>query len=220
MADNKLGTEATRALWIECERQLYPMAVSDSIRYQRIIVVVRALADEMNSVTSIEQLLDMWPQALEMLAAVVSARGLSAGNLPQEQVAGAAFALREREIKAQSDRQARQDRIGAARLSGDAWVLLDESGELDSGLTNPYQCTEMHVASGLAVMALVQSDSCDGAPSFVVSVIRLDPLSGELLDATPGIEDWVEHARREDFLTHREAVRDQINSMPIPDDNR
>lgn len=211
MVDGKLSIETARALWAECERQLYPLAVSDSLRYQRIIVVVRALADEMRNIASTEQLVAKWPQAREMLAAAVSARGLAAGALPHEQVAGAAFALREKEIREQGGRQARQDRINAARLSGEAWVLLDESGEVESGLLDPYRRTEMHLASGLTVMSLVQPDSSDGEPIFVVSVIKLDPLNGELLDASPGIEDWAEHTRQEDFIAHREAVRDRIS---------
>lgn len=215
MVDGRVGIEAARASWTECERQLYPMAVSDSPRYQRIIVIVRALADEMRSVESIEQLEAMWPRAGELFQSVASARGLSARSLPQEQVAGAAFALREREITEQSHRQARRNRIDAARKSGDAWVLLDESGDIDAGLADPYRCTEMHVASGLAVLALVQADPSHGAAAYVVAVVKLDPLSGELLDATPGIEDWIEHSEQEDFVAHREAVRDRIGSMAI-----
>lgn len=220
MVDGGLSIEAARALWADCERQLYPMVVSDSVRYQRVIVAVRALADEMRSVASVEQLLTMWPKAGEMLVVAVSAHGLSAHSLPQEQVAGAAFALREREIREQSDRQARQDRIEAARRAGDAWVLLDESGNLNSGLIDPYRSTDMHVSSGLAVMALVQPDPSDGEPRYVVAVIKLDPFSGELLDATPGIEDWVEHARQEDFAVHREAVRNRISLGAVPEDGR
>ncbi|MGI9327986.1 MAG: hypothetical protein ACR2PZ_22390 [Pseudomonadales bacterium] len=220
MVDGGFSIEAARALWADCERQLYPMAVSDSVRYQRVIVAVRALADEMRSVTSIEQLLTTWPTADELLMAAVSAHGLAASGLPREQVAGAAFALREREIREQSDRQARQERIEAARRAGDMWVLLDESGNVNSGLIDPYRSTDMHVASGLAVMALVQPDPSDGEPRYVVAVIQLDPLSGQLLDATPGIEDWMEHARQEDFAVHRETIRNRIISKASSADDR
>ena len=141
---------------------------------------------------------------------VVSAHGLSVLSLPREQVTGAAFALREREIKEQNRRQAQQGRIATARRSGEAWVLLEEAGRIDAGLIDPYRCTDMHVPSGLAVMSLVQPDPGSGAVIFVVSVIRLDPLTGELLDTAPGIEDWAEYTRQEDFVAHRDAVRDRI----------
>ena len=75
----------------------------------------------------------------------------------------------------------------------------------------------MHLASGLAVMSLVQPDPDRGTASFVVTVIKLDPLTGELLDADPGIEHWVEHSRQEDFVVHRDAVRDRISARAIGD---
>ena len=214
---DKVSIDAARALWAEYEKQLYPMAISDSTGYQQALLAVRALADEMRNVASIEELVSMWPRAGEMLKSVVSTRGLSAWSLPQDGVAGAAFALREREIREHDQHQERQRRIGAACKSGDTWVVLDENGKIDSGLSDPYRCTEMHVASGLAVMSLVQPDPSLGTAIFVVPVIKLDPLTGELLDADPGIEDWVEHAHQEDFVAHREAVRDRISSGAIKD---
>ena len=214
---DKVSIDAARALWAEYEKQLYPMAISDSTGYQQALLAVRALADEMRNVASIEELVSMWPRAGEMLKSVVSTRGLSAWSLPQDGVAGAAFALREREIKEHDQHQERQRRIGAACKSGDTWVVLDENGKIDSGLSDAYRCTEMHVATGLAVMSLVQPDPSLGTAIFVVTVIKLDPLTGELLDADPGIEDWVEHAHQEDFVAHREAVRDRISSGAIKD---
>ena len=211
---DELSIEAARALWAACERQLYPMAVSDSSRYERTIVAVRALANEMSNIASIEKLVAMWPKAGERFVSVVSAHGFSAWSLPQEQVTGAAFALREREIKEQSRRQAQQTRIATARQSSEAWVLLEEGGKIDAGLIDPYRCTEMHVASGLALMSLVQPDPNSGAVIFVLAVIKLDPLTGELLDSAPGIEDWVEHTQQEDFVAHRDAVRDRIAGEP------
>jgi hypothetical protein len=214
---DKVSIDAARALWAEYEKQLYPMVISDSTGYQQALLAVRALADEMRNVASIEELVSMWPRAGEMLKSVVSTRGLSAWSLPQDGVAGAAFALREREIREHDQHQELQRRIGAACKSGDTWVVLDENGKIDSGLSDPYRCTEMHVASGLAVMSLVQPDPSLGTAIFVVTVIKLDPLTGELLDADPGIEDWVEHAHQEDFVAHREAVRDRISSGAIKD---
>lgn len=211
----EINIETTRAAWAASEQRLYPMVASNAEQYQKIVVAVRALADETRLATSIEQLATMWPNAHELLLSALSTRGLPTSSLPLDQIAGAAFALREREIKEQNQRQAQQENIDAARRSGEAWVVLAKSGKLESGLFDPYQCTEMHVASGLAVMSLVQPDPSSGLASFVMAVIKLDPLTGALLDAEPGIEDWTEHAQQEDFVAHRDAVRDRISSMTI-----
>ncbi|WP_341318825.1 hypothetical protein WN982_27975 [Paraburkholderia sp. IMGN_8] len=215
MTEATTSIEAAHLSWAECERHLYPIAASDPSRYQQIIVAVRALADEMHTAESVEQLIAMWPQATAMFSSVAAARGLLAQALPREQIVGAAFALREREISEQIQRHARRGRIEAARESGAAWVVLDESGKLESGLIDPYRCTEMHVASGLAVISQVQPDPERGAVMFIVLVVKLAPLTGELLDSSPGIEDWTEHARLEDFMAHRQVLRDRITSRQI-----
>jgi hypothetical protein len=215
MIDDTTGIGAARISWAECERNLYPMVASDPTRYQQIIVAVRALADEMRPAVSVEQLVAMRPRAAAMLSSVAAVRGLPDQALPREQIVGAAFALREREIREHFQRQAQRGLIDTALQSGAPWVLLEESGNLDSGLIDPYRCTEMHVASGLAVISLVQPDPDHGVVMFVVSVVKLVPLTGELLDAAPGIEDWAEHVRAEDFMSHRQAIRDRIGSRPI-----
>lgn len=210
MVDDDVIPAAMRTSWAESERRLYPLATSDTSRYERIIVVVRAVADELRSVASTEQLVALWPNARELVASAATARGLSVSSLPDEHIAGAAFVLREGELKAQRHRQSQEDRIGVARLAGQEWVVLDERGDVDAGLVDPYQCTEMHVASGLALVSLVQLDPSQGIVNYVVAVIQLDPLSGQLIDAEPGIADWEEHDDREAFVAHREAVRRRV----------
>ncbi|EIN00489.1 hypothetical protein WQE_13791 [Paraburkholderia hospita] len=203
--------------WVESERQLYGMVVADPSRYEQVILAVRAMADEMHEVASTAQLAAMWPSAPDLFVSVMARLGLPAQTLPREHVMRAAFALRERELREQILRQVRRGCIDAARQGGDAWAVLDEAGTLEAGLVDPYRCTEMYVASGLAVISQVQPDVERGVSLFVLSVVRLDPLSGELLDATPGIEDWTGHACCEDYLVHRRTLRERIASMLVSD---
>jgi hypothetical protein len=207
--------EVARMSWAESESKLYAMVVSDPSCYERAILAVRAVANEMRLAESSAQLVAMWPTAVDIFVSVMAARGLSEQALPREQVLGAAFALREREIREQAQSVALRSRINAALQNGESWVVLDESGRLDAGLLDPYECTEMHLASGLAVISKVQLEPERGALLFVVSVVRLNPLSGGLLDAEPGIADWSGHVRLEDFMVHRRALRDQIASMSV-----
>ncbi len=212
-----VSVEAARAFWAESERQLYPTAVSDMHRYQQTIIAVRALANALRPAASMEQLMALWPRAGEMFEAALSAQDLSVASLPQAQITGSAFALREREIKHELRRQAQLDRISAAHEAGHAWVVLGESGKIGAGLANPYCCTEMHMASGFSLVSQVQADPQRGAPIFVVSVIKLDPASGALLDAEPGIEPEAQHERPEDFVAHRDAVRGRIHARTVED---
>lgn len=210
MADSGLAADTARAAWRESERQLYAGAVSDPTHYEQVILTVRSVADHLRAAESIGQLLSLWSRGAAAFDSVIAARSPLLGPLVKNQVVAAAFALREREILELERRQSRLRRIEAARRSGDAWVVLDESGDPEAGLLAPYRSLEMHVSTGLAVMAMVQQDPSLGTPIFVVAVVKLDPLTGELLDATPGIEDWSEHAKREDFVAYRAALRDRI----------
>lgn len=211
MIDGEIAAATARAAWGEYERQLYAVAVSDPSHYQQVILAVRAVADHLRAATSIGQLLTMWSQGVAAFDSVISTNP-SLRPLLNNQVLGAAFALRARELRELDLRQTRLKRIEGASRSGDAWVLLEESGNLEAGLLAPYRSMEMHLSTGLAVMSMVQQDPSLGTPMFVVAVVKLDPLSGELLDASPGIEDWVEHTRREDFVACRTALRERIGA--------
>jgi hypothetical protein len=202
--------ETARAAWSECERQLYAGTVFETSQYERAILAVRAVADHLRASASLEQLLNMWSRGTAEFDPLILATSPSLGPLLNRHIVGAAFALREREIREIDLRQTRLKRIEDARHSGDAWVLLDESGNLQAGLLAPYRSTEMHLATGLGVVSMVQQDPSLGTPIFVVAVVRIDLSSGELLDATPGIADWVEHASLEEFVAYRTALRERI----------
>jgi hypothetical protein len=202
--------EAARASWAESERQLYPAAVSDVHRYQRIVLAVRAMADALSSADSIEQLMSLWATGGEIYASVLAARGMTASALPQPQIIGSAFAMREREIEDRIHRQGQLALIAAARAAGQTWVVLGESGKVEAGLDDPYRCTEMHLPSGLAIVSQLQPDPSGRGEVFAVSAVKLDPATGALLDADPGIEPEANLARPEDFVLHRDTMRKRI----------
>jgi hypothetical protein len=212
MVDDEVTAETARAAWSECERQLYAGAVFDAPHYEQAILVVRAVADHLRAAASIEQLLGMWSRGAAALDPVISAARASLRPLLKNQIVGAAFALREREIRELDLRQTRLKRIEDARRCDDAWVLLEESGNLEAGLLAPYRSTEMHLSTGFAIVSMVQQDPSLGTPLFVVAVVKLDPLSGDLLDAASGIEDWMEYAKRENFVARRAALRERIGT--------
>ncbi len=208
-----------RSYWTECERQLFSMAGMNPDQYEKIILAVRALADELSDVDSHSLLMSSWEQADEFWARAAKARGFPTNMLPKEQISGAAFALRERELTAQLEYREKQNRIATARQTGEAWVKLEETGNIDAGLFDPYRSLEMHIASGLAVMSMVQMDPESGAPDYVVSVVRLDGATGALIDAEPGIADWLSHSRAEQFLANRKAARQQVEDRVSDSDS-
>jgi hypothetical protein len=90
--------------WRLAEQRLYPTILADPSAYQRYVLAVRGLADELSVVASPEALAASWATssaashrgAAEHLREVGGPDDEWAADL----VAGAAFALREREIAA------------------------------------------------------------------------------------------------------------------------
>ncbi|MBL1257808.1 hypothetical protein [Methylocystis sp. Sn-Cys] len=204
MIDGRVDYHTPRARWAAFERQLYEGAISDVSRYQGILGTVRRLADELRHIEALEQLEAAWPGDSTL------AITLEALPFPKEQLLGAAFAIREREICELDARRIRRSRIDKARGSGHAWVTLEGSGELDRGAAAPFQGIEMHIETGLAIISMLQRNPLDGATVFVTALARFDPESGEVIEIAPGVDDWKEHEAVGPALESRDALRDRI----------
>jgi hypothetical protein len=90
--------------WRLAEQRLYPTILADPSAYQRYVLAVRGLADELSVVASPEALAACWATA-SATSFLRAAEHLRAVGGPDDDataavVAGAAFALREREIAA------------------------------------------------------------------------------------------------------------------------
>ena len=86
--------------WRLAEQQLYPTILADPSAYQRYVLAVRGLADDLSVVASPEALAASWPTSATRAAEHLRAVGDTGDAAVAELVAGAAFALREREIAA------------------------------------------------------------------------------------------------------------------------
>jgi hypothetical protein len=92
--------------WRLAEQRLYPTILADPSTYQRYVLAVRGLADERSVVASPEALAACWATdlATSFLRAAEHLRAVGGpdDDATAEMVAGAAFALREREIRART----------------------------------------------------------------------------------------------------------------------
>lgn len=187
---DEMTARALQASWRAAEQSLYVIGGGVE-QYQRAIALVRAVSDLLADVTSSEELLARWPEAAELVARAEMDVGLPPGSLPLDRVAGAAFALRHGALLATEAQRARIAAIDAARADGADWARLQETGRRESGLADPYRSLRMHVASGLALLVAVQPDPATGAPSWSVTVLRLDPATGSIADGDAEVADRV-----------------------------
>jgi len=210
MIESRADLCAPGERWAAFERQLYEIGVSNVSLYKETLVAVRRLADGLNHIDGREQLDAAWSMAMQDDTAIPLPV-----VLPKEQVLGAAFALRAREIRERDVRRTRQSRIDEARRAGSTWVALEGTENVDPESAAGLQGIEMHVATGLAIISMVQRNPLDGAVVFVASIARLDSVSGEMIEIAPGAEGWNEHMTREAFLKCKAVLRARIEATRI-----
>ena len=205
-------TAVLAAYWNESERRLYPTATTNPDAYQSAVTLVRAVADALAAVADLEDLAERWEHRSAILDEAVRATGESIAYGLTEATAGCGFAFRRRELLAERAERRRRESISAARQAGRAWAVIHEQGDLGSGLVDPYQCMEVHLPTGLAVVSMVEPDPSTMTPLYVVTVTE----TGEPGGGTPGIgagsfED-LETADVELFEDNRRAMRSRVEA--------
>ena len=220
-------TAVLAAFWNESERRLYPMATSNPDAYQSGVRLARAVADALATVQDLDELAQRWEARLDTLEAASHQLGATAAHGLVDETLGAGFALRRRELLNELAERRRLQRIAAARRDGLAWALVHEQGDLDSGLANPYQCVEVHLRTGLAVVSMVEPDPSTMAPVYVVTVTAM----GDEHGAAPKVDsagdssglhaadlsaaglDDLETSDPQKFEHHRQQMRDRVEAL-------
>ena len=144
-------------------------------------------------------------------AARASGEAVGSG-VGEAEVAGAGFAMRRRELLAERDERHRRESIAAARRAGRAWTVIHERGDLEAGLANPYQCVELHLATGLAVVSAVEPDPSTMKPNHVVSVVAMGDDEGRTADIDPASFDDRETGDPEQFQSDRRDMKLQVEA--------
>ena len=200
-----------RARWRAAEDRLFPVALVDADAYRRVLHIVSLLLDELRvSTTSLDQLLDLDTDPVSLLAALSDEpanRIQPAGSAGGENrlTLEAAFAVRDRELAAAAERSRRAAAIASARSEGATWVDLE--GSWEAVQRTGARHTEMHLATGRALVATVDPYSGDGPYQLELAV--LDGDTGTPVETTD--EDRV-FADRAEWLAERERRRAEIVS--------
>ena len=206
-------TEVLAAHWDESERRLYPVAMTNADAYKSAVGLVRAVADALADVADLTELAQRWERRSETLDEAWSAAGTSVGyGLGESEIAGAGFAVRRRELLSEISERRRRERIAAARAAGRAWAVIHEQGDLGSGLADPYQCVELHLASGLAVVSTVEPDPSTLTPTYLVMAVRLEDEQGPASGVDPASFGDCETDDPQRFEEHRQEMRSRVEA--------
>ena len=205
-------TAVLAAHWSESERRLYPTATTNPDAYQSAVKLVRAVADALAEVSDLESLAERWEHRSEILDEAARVAGEVAAYGLTEATAGCGFLLRRRELLAEQAERRRRERIEAARQSGKAWAVIHEQGDLGSGLVDPYQCMELHLPTGLAVVSMVEPDPSTMTPVYVVTVTEAGAPGGGTTSIDAGAFEDLETADPGRFDDNRRAMRSRIEN--------
>ena len=205
-------TAVLAAYWDESERRLYPTATTNPDAYQSAVRLVRAVADALAAVEDLDGLARSWEHRADMLDEAVRATGEAVAYGLSEATAGAGFAMRRRELLAERAEDRRRQRIAAALREGRAWAVIHEQGRLASGLADPYQCVELHLATGLAVVSMVEPDPSTMAPVYVVTVTAMADEQGRPCSIDAASFDDCETGDPQRFEVDRRAMRSRVEA--------
>jgi hypothetical protein len=169
--------------WNVAERHLYPVVLTQPDLYERYLALVRAMADDLGDLSTPEALAAAFGEAVPRAARTAAGCGFPTVGLDLEVAAGAAFALRYREVKAAAARGAVAARVQEATAKGERWVVLQEPprGQAPDPFASAVSSrVELHVPTGVAIHSFVELDPDTYQSRYGVEAARLDPVSGEL----------------------------------------
>ena len=171
--------------WRAAEGQLYPTVLTDPQAYQRYVLAVRGLADELSEVAGREALAAAYPGAAARAAEHLRLVGGPDDPRAADLVAGAAFAMAERRVSAAQAAAARVERIAEAALRGEMWVVVLAAGDRALAPFGGYRSLEMHLPDGAGISVHTEAQPERALPVYVVERWALDPGTGVPVAAEP-----------------------------------
>jgi hypothetical protein len=192
------------AAWEAAEARLYPIVMTRPEVYGRALSVVREIVAELAPYGTVEGLAGAFDRAAEIAGQAIERSGVPTDGVDLGLAAGCAFALRYRAVLAAAARAASLTRIEEARASGQAWVLIAESGDPDAG---PFHRVELHLGQGVCVQRTIGLDAEMGAPTFAVEAFAADPRTGDRLGDAEPVVPAAEYGSRREWEEAVERVR-------------
>lgn len=178
------GLDELARRWQAAEDRLYPVVMVRPEAYASAVTLVRAVVDRLARVVTADELMAAYTTSARLVADVVRDTGVATEGLDLGLVAGAAFNIRHRDLRATAQREQAKQRIRDAAAAGAEWAVLFETGRPDLAPLSPYRRLEMRLSDGVGLHASITVDPSTAQPVFAVETVQLDPATG----------DWVHEA--------------------------
>lgn len=182
----RVASELLRGWNVAAERA-FAAGIHQPDIYLRTTRLVGAVARRLRaSGRGLEPLVEAWPEHRELVHRVVeSSEVLTSDGLDVEAVAGAAFAMRYREVL---EEVTLDDRLAALAKAapGTGWLVLEESGYRPGDPFVPYRRLEADPATGRALLVTTRPDETFTACVHTVEQGRIDLETGRFASGEPG----------------------------------
>src|SRR4051812_18694275 len=180
-ADDEPVPPLVAASWQRAETLAYSTVTERPDLYQQIVRLVRLTADHLRLLgPGTSALLSADQRGADLVAAVAEDSGIPAWDLDLGVVAGAALALRYREVRGELVARDRLRRVAEARSAGRAVVVVEESGDPEGDPFLPYTRLEVEVATGLGVLVTTLPDDEFRGVVHGVRAVQMDLGTGSV----------------------------------------
>lgn len=167
--------------WNDAAESAFATVLDRPDHYQRTARMVGALVAALRAeATDASGLLAAWDRRTDLLDTVAAGDDLlTMAGLDPDATAGAAFALRYRELLAVF---AAEDRLRALRTTTpeNGWVVVEEAGYRPGDPFVPYRRVEVELATGRSILVTTQPDEEFSACLHRVDVATVDLTTGRL----------------------------------------
>jgi hypothetical protein len=194
-ADPRKAADDLARLWTAASEQVFTTGVHQPDIYVRTTRLVAAVVQELRGHgRGIEVLLGVWPEHSDLVRRVArSSDLLTTDGLDVEAVAGAAFAMRYREVLEETTLGDRLAALAAAP-AGTGWLVLEESGYGPGDPFVPYRRLEADARTGRALLVTTRPDDAFTTCVHVVEQGFIDLETGRLMargphDAGQGVQE-------------------------------
>jgi hypothetical protein len=208
-ADPRRAAEDLSRLWTAASERAFAAGIHQPEIYLRTTRLVGAVAQELRGRgRGVEPLLEAWREHGDLVRRVVGSSDLlTMDGLDVETVAGAAFAMRYRDVR---EEVTLDDRLVvlAAAPPGTGWLVLEESGYRPGDPFVPYRRLEADAGTGRALLVTTRPDDTFTACVHVIEQGFIDLETGRLVAGGPDDPgQGVQEARSDE---EREALVERL----------
>lgn len=201
------------AQWRAAADRAFSSGLNDPERYARTVRLVRATVDRLQTLPlGADALLSAWSDRAELLGDVIDSDDLlAADGLDLEAVAGAAFAMRYREVAAELVLARRREAL-AAQETDRVWAVVEEAGPPGGDIFVPYRRLEANLQTGQAILVTTRANEDFTAPVHSVESLHIDRSTGELSSPSEASKD----SARQEFTSveEREQHVEELRADP------